>query len=77
LYPDELPTAGVPDRIVLLVDDGRYWFELRAAVWRGTVRAEHEEPAGASAGDELVWFRFEPRRVAAWDYGQLREDPGG
>ena len=45
--PGALPSGGLPERAVLLVDDGG-----------------------------LVWLRLVPRRVAAWDYGRLREVPG-
>ncbi len=76
LYPDALPAAGWPDRVVLVVDDGRYWFDLRAAVWRGTVTPVDEDRASASGADGLVWLRLQPRRVVAWDYGRLREEPG-
>ena len=75
--PDALPPTGVPERVVLVVDDGAYWFELRAAVWRGTVAAEDGDSGDRSGDERLVWLRFEPRRIAAWDYGRLREEPAG
>jgi hypothetical protein len=73
LYPDALSTAGLPDRVVLVVDDGHYWFELRAAVWRGTVTFADEDRA-APGDDGLVWLRFRQLRVVAWDYARLREE---
>ena len=66
LHRDAVLTTGAPERVVLVIDDGAYWFELRAAVWRGTV-----VPDGA---DDLVWFRLDPHRFVAWDYGRLHED---
>jgi hypothetical protein len=74
LYPGAIPATGA--RVVLVVDAGAYWFELRAAVWRGTV-APDDAGTGGSGDDGLVWFRLEPVRFAAWDYGRLREDPAG
>lgn len=70
VHPDHYPADGLPDRLVLLVDDGGYWFELRAAVWRGAVEPDADRTGEA----DLVWLRFEPRRFAAWDYGQLHEE---
>jgi len=74
LYRAGLSTAGWPDRLVLVVDDGHYWFELRAAVWRGTVTFADEDGTGASGDDGLVWLRFQPLSVVAWDYARLREE---
>ncbi|HWC05509.1 MAG TPA: hypothetical protein VHF87_22370 [Methylomirabilota bacterium] len=57
--------------VVLLIDDGAYWFELRGVSVRGPARrVEHAEPAEA---DALTWYAIEPRRVLAWDYGAIRE----
>lgn len=67
--PEQMPADGLPERIVLAVDDGAYWFELRAAVFRGAV-----ERASSREVDGVVWHDFETRRVAAWDYGQLHEE---
>ena len=62
---------GTPLRGTVAADDGRWWYQLRAVVWRGVLA-----PAGEADG--LRWFRLEPRAVAAWDYGQLHEvEPGG
>jgi hypothetical protein len=74
LSVDALPATGFPDRVVLVVDEGAYWFDLRAAVWRGTVTERTVGPV--SAGDDsLVWFHFEPLHFAGWDYGRLHEEP--
>lgn len=76
MTPDAIAPAGSRQRVVLVIDDGRYWFQLRAALWRGTLAPE-EDDGTAPAGDGLVWFRLEPQRSAAWDYGRLREEPAG
>lgn len=72
--PDAVPATGAPERIVLVVDDGGCWFDLRAAVWRGSVTAE-DGGTGRSADDGLAWFALDPVRVVAWDYGRLHEEP--
>jgi hypothetical protein len=66
--------AGAPaldgHEVVLVVDDGSYWFELRGISVRGmAVRAGTPE----TRANDLVWYAVEPRRVLAWDYGTIRE----
>lgn len=70
LHPASMPPDWPPARAVLLIDDGRYWFELRAIVRRGTL-----EPTTGREGDLLVWTRFTPHHEVAWDYGTLHEEP--
>ena len=57
--------------VVLVLDDGPYFFELRGISVRGPARrldrAEPGEPEG------LTWYAIEPRRVLAWDYAAMRE----
>ncbi len=70
-------TAGVaPDlerrEVVLVIDDGPYWFELRGISVRGV--AEHSEPPDAGESRSLTWYTIHPRRVLAWDYGAIREE---
>ena len=65
------PVASLP--VTVVADDGTYWFELRAVVWRGTATVEANEDEGISDGP--VWLRFESTRVVAWDYSRLREQP--
>lgn len=64
-----LPTSG-PDlagrEVVVLVDDGPWWFQLRGASFRGVARRDVES-------EGVVWWAVEARRVLAWDYGTLRE----
>jgi len=47
--------------VVLLLDDGDWWFELRGVSVRGVARRD---------GDG--WYTVEPGRVLAWSYGSLR-----
>lgn len=69
-------TEGVPCRpdpgceVVLLVDEGIYFFDLRAIYIRGRVRPV-EAPEAAPAGH--TWFEVVPLKVVAWDYGTLHE----
>jgi len=57
------PGTSIPDgaRVVLLIDDGEFYFELRGVRVRGTLR---------EAGDgtrEVV-----PEKIVCWDYGSMR-----
>jgi hypothetical protein len=57
--------------VVLVMDDGAYWFELRGISVRGLARRiDRAEPGQA---DALVWYAIEPRRILAWDYRAVRE----
>jgi len=56
--------------VVLVVDDGPYWFQLRGVSVRGTARRT-AEPAGPPAA-HLAWYTLEPRRILAWDYATVR-----
>ena len=69
-----LPPEGAPERAVLLLDDGRYWFELRAVTMRGRLGPSSAPPPGSEP--HFVWFEFTPDRTVAWDYGALREEDG-
>ena len=64
---------GAPDladrEVVLVRDDGPYWFQLRGVTVRGIARRA-PAPSGSA---HLTWYSIEPRRVLAWDYGALRE----
>jgi hypothetical protein len=65
--------ANQPDpgqEVVLLVDEGIYYFDLRAAYIRGQVKPA-EVPLGAPPG--CMWFELIPLKIVAWDYGMLRE----
>lgn len=54
--------------VVLVVDDGPYWFQLRGVSVRGRARRAPEPPDATG----LAWYVIDPRRVLAWDYGALR-----
>jgi hypothetical protein len=55
--------------VVLVIDDGPYWFLLRGVSVRGTARR-----TAAAEVPSLVWYEVEPRRILAWDYGSIREE---
>ena len=54
--------------MVLLRDDGAYWFELRGIAVRGTARRAD----ALDAGSGLDWYAIEPGRVLAWNYAAIR-----
>ena len=54
--------------VVLVIDDGPYWFQLRGLSVRGVA-----ECLQAAAPDGLAWYAITARRVLAWDYGAIRE----
>jgi hypothetical protein len=56
--------------VVLLRDDGAYWFELRGIYMRGIARRIAAPERGEAGG--LAWYAVEPRRVRAWDYATIR-----
>lgn len=61
---------GSEQEVVLLVDEGVRFFDLRAIYMRGRLTPA-EAPPGAPA--ELAWFELLPFKTVAWDYGMLRE----
>lgn len=60
----------VDQEVVLLVDEGVQYFDLRAIYIRGRVKSV-EAPNDAPAG--RTWFEVIPLKTVAWDYGTLRE----
>lgn len=66
--------ADAPDlhdrEVVLVVDDGPYWFQLRGVSVRGTAR--RAAAPGESGAAPLAWYAIDVRRVLAWDYGTVR-----
>ncbi len=58
--------------VLLDIDDGMYWFELRGISVRGVARRVDSPESGAAR--RLTWYAIEPRRVLAWDYGAIREE---
>jgi hypothetical protein len=73
-FVDNRPTIGLPaagpdlagKEVVVLVDDGPWWFKLRGASFRGIAERDTE-------AEGVVWWRVAPRRTLAWDYGTVRE----
>jgi hypothetical protein len=61
---------AIDQEVVLLVDEGVQFFDLRAIYIRGRVKPA-EAPTGAPAG--RIWFEVIPLKTVAWDYGTLRE----
>jgi hypothetical protein len=65
-------TDDAPDlaghEVVLVVDGGPYWFQLRGLTVRGIAG-----PADADRAPGLAWYAVAPRRVLAWDYGTVHE----
>lgn len=61
---------GPGQEVVLLIDAGIYYFDLRAIYIRGQAQPA-EAPMGAPAG--RTWFEVAPLKTVAWDYGMLRE----
>jgi hypothetical protein len=80
LFKDDRYLVGMPssvashltahEEVVLLVDDGFHFFDLRAIYVRG-----HVQPLGWVEGlaSDFVWFEVQPRRTVAWDYARIRE----
>jgi hypothetical protein len=58
--------------VVLVIDAGEYWFELRGLSVRGV--ATRVDSPGPAETVPLAWYAIEPRRVLAWDYGAIREE---
>ena len=64
------PAAEAPDpsdEVVLVVDEGTLFFDLRAVYVRGVAR-----PISPAPQDVLHWMEVEPSRVSSWNYGRMR-----
>jgi hypothetical protein len=61
---------AVHEEVVMLVDEGFQFFDLRAIYVRG-----HVQPLGGVEGlpGDFFWFAVQPTRTVAWDYGRIRE----
>jgi hypothetical protein len=61
---------AVDEEVVLVVDDGVQFFDLRAIYVRG-----HVQPLGGMDGlaGDFFWFAVQPTRTVAWDYARIRE----
>jgi len=83
IWRDDRYLVGIPQRVerqpdsgkevVLLVDEGIYFFDLRAIYIRGQVQPI-ETPTDAPSG--YTWFELLPLKIVAWDYGTLHEVEG-
>jgi hypothetical protein len=62
--PGTGPRLG--DLVELLVDDGKWFFDLRGLRVRGRL-AEAADPG---------WYELVPDKVVAWDYGTLHRTAG-
>lgn len=61
------PSIG--SHAMLLIDDGRHYFELRGLRVRGMLR---DTPVPPALGQALRWLELEPVKINAWDYGAMR-----
>lgn len=59
-------------QVTLVIDEGWYWFDLRAIRIRGTALPAERPPKGGSPA--LEWFQVVGARVTAWDYATLHEE---
>lgn len=80
VWQDGCYLAGFPEQterqpeegaeVVLLIDEGVHWFDLRALYIRGQAR---QAPPPRDAPNGHTWVEVVPRKTVAWDYGALRE----
>ena len=68
---DTGPLLGPGELVKLLIDDGRWFFQLRGLWIRGHTAATAGQPPGGAPGS-LAWLELVPDKVVAWDYGILR-----
>jgi hypothetical protein len=69
--PSQGPTPpAVGEEVVLLIDEGFQFFDLRAIYVRGRVDPADE---AERLSDDLSWFAVVPSKIVAWDYGRMRE----
>jgi hypothetical protein len=70
--PQKADHKPEPDQeVVLLIDEGVHYFDLRALYIRGQVK-QASVPREAPAAD-CTWVEVVPLKTVAWDYGTLRE----
>jgi deazaflavin-dependent oxidoreductase (nitroreductase family) len=80
VWQDGRYLAGIPEQtelqpdsgeeVVLLLDEGIHFFDLRALYIRGRLEPA-ETPRDAPSGH--TWGEVVPLKTVAWDYGMLRE----
>jgi hypothetical protein len=68
----EVATDLEDREVVLVIDDGPYWFELRGISVRGL--AKHVSGTEPGEREALAWYAIQPRRILAWDYNAIREE---
>ncbi len=81
LWRDECYFVGIPQNaaqtpaesaeVVLLIDEGIHFFDLRALYVRGHIHPV-DPPPQARLG--FKWFALTPSKTVAWDYGTLHEE---
>ncbi len=64
------PRPAIGQEIVLLVDEGIHWYDLRAVYVRGHVTSA-DPPTGAPP--RHMWLELAADKTVAWDYGRLRQ----
>jgi hypothetical protein len=79
VFKDDRYLVGMPSganhltahqEVVLLIDDGVQFFDLRAIYVRGHV---HPLDGVEGSADDFFWFAIQPTRSVAWDYARMRE----
>jgi hypothetical protein len=80
LFKDDRYLVGMPssaashptvdEEVVLLIDDGVQFFDLRAIYVRG-----HVQSLGGVKylSSDFFWFEVQPTHTVAWDYARIRE----
>lgn len=69
---DDAPQPAETAEVVLVVDEGVLFFDLRAVYVRGT-----PSPATGPEDRGHRWYELDPGLVACWDYGRLRVTDAG
>jgi hypothetical protein len=70
IHTDAEGPPSIGQEVVLLIDEGIYYFDLRALYIRGSLQpADGTLVTCADCG----WFEVVPFKTIAWDYGKLRE----
>ncbi len=66
---EQLPGSG--QEVVLLIDEGVHFFDLRVLYIRGQAKQASTPPEAPVA--DCMWVEVVPLKTVAWDYGALRE----
>lgn len=73
---DAGPVLRAGEVVKLLVDDGRWFFDLRGLWARGRTTPAPADQVPEDASSSLAWFEVVPDKVVAWHYGTLRTVAG-